>query len=185
MCQRDRADQVDLLNEEIAFVRCLMKGILRVLFFISGCALGVNGALAQCSCLNPNITAFEEFKKSEAVFIGEVLASDIVEKPAGKIRGDVYDMEIKFKVKKVWRKSLQEEVSVRFLVHGCIRDFDKGTEHLVYVHNDDKGRLRMYCCCTRSRLLVDAAEDVGEFKARGEEPKPIIVNKKNVRYWSN
>jgi hypothetical protein len=75
-----------------------MKGIVLALFFISGCVVGVDGALAQCACSHPNITALEEFKKSEAVFIGEVLSSDIVENPAHKTRGDVYDMEIKFKV---------------------------------------------------------------------------------------
>lgn len=155
-----------------------MKVIIPALVFISVCIVGVDGALAQCACAHPNITAFEEFKNSEAVFIGEVVGSDIVEKPAHKTRDDVYDMEIKFKVKKVWRKSLPEEVSVRFLVYCCIRKFEKGSEELVYAFKDDKGRLRMYCCCTRSRPLVDAAEDVKEFKERGEEPKPTIMKQK-------
>jgi hypothetical protein len=146
-----------------------MKGIGLALMFVWACVVGVDPAVAQCACAQPNITALEEFKKSEAVFIGEVLGSEIVDRSVDKTRRDVYDMQIKFKIKKVWRKSLEEHVSVRFLVYGCIRDFEKGSEHLVYAFND-KGRLRMYCCCTRSRLVVDAVEDVKEFT---EEPKPI------------
>ena len=156
-----------------------MKIIGIALFFISGCFVGVDSALAQCACADPNITAFEEFKKSEVVFIGEVLGSNIVDDPAYKSGGDVYDLEIKFKVKKVWRKSLAEEVSVRFLVYGCIRKFEKGSEQLVYAVNDNKGRLRMDCCCSRSRPLVDAAADVKEFEARGEQTKPIVINEKS------
>ena len=156
-----------------------MKIIISALFFISGCFVGVDGAFAQCSCRDPNITAFEELKKSEVVFIGEVVGSDIVEDPDHKSRGDVYDMEIRFKVKKVWRKSLPEEISVRFMVYGCIRKFEKGSEELVYAFNDNKGRLRMECCCTRSRPLVDAAADVKEFEQRGEKTKPILRNQKS------
>lgn len=164
------------MRSALRFVGIEMKVIVLALFFVSGWVVGVDDALAQCACSRPNITAFEEFKESEAVFIGEVLGADIVENPAYKTRGNAYDMEIKFKVKEVWRKSLQEKVSVRFLVDGCIRDFEKGSEHLVYAFKDNKGRLRMYCCCTRSRPLEDAVEDVKEFKKRGEELKPIIMN---------
>ena len=153
-----------------------MKRMVLAFVFISVWALGVDAAFAQCSCADPKMTAYEEFKKAEVVFIGEVLGSEIIENPAHKTRRDVYDMEIKFRVKNVWRKSVKEEVSVRFLVYGCIGKFDRGSEQLVYAFKDDKGRLRMYCCCTRSRPLVDAAEDIREFKERGEEPKAIIKN---------
>ena len=151
-----------------------MKTVLAVLLFIGSFIAGSNAAVAQCACIHPNITALEEFDKSEVVFIGEVVDSKVVEKPAYPNREDTYDMEVKFKVKKVWRKSLQEEVSVRFLVFGCIATFEKGTEHLVYAVKDDKGRLRMGCCCTRSRPLEKAGEDIKEFEKRGEEQKQVI-----------
>ena len=155
-----------------------MKRIVVGLFLISAYVLGVDAAFAQCACARPDITVLEEFKESEAVFIGEIVSKDVVEKlavPGG--RQDVYDMEIKFEVKKAWRKNLQEQVSVRFLVYGCIKPFDKGTEYLVYAFNDDKGQLRTGCCCSRTRPLAKAAEDLKEFEELGEEPKQIITTR--------
>ena len=151
-----------------------MKAVVTVLVFIFGFIAGADAVLAQCTCAHPNTNALEEFDRSEVVFIGEVVDSKVVEKPASPSREDSYDMEVKFKVKKVWRKRLQEEVSVRFLVDGCSATFKKGTEHLVYAVKDNKGRLRMYCCCTRSGPLEKAGDDIKEFEKRGEEPKQII-----------
>jgi hypothetical protein len=165
------------MKDRSARRRSKAKGIVCALLLISACVVATDAALAQCACSQPDITAFEEFQKSEVVFIGEVLSSDVVEKRAHETRPDVYDMEIKFKVKKVWRKSLHEEVSVRFRVYGCIRSWDKGSEHLVYAFKDNKGPLRMGCCCTRTTSLQDATEDIAEFKKRGEEPKPIITKR--------
>jgi hypothetical protein len=153
-----------------------MKRIIVGLFLASTCIIGVGEAYAQCTCARPDLTAFEELKDSEAVFIGEVISKEIIEKAAGYgDRQDVYDMEIKFKVKKVWRKNLRELVTVRFLVYGCIKSFDKGSEYVVYAFNDNKGQLRTGCCCSRTRPLAKAAEDLKEFEERGEKPKQVIT----------
>src|SRR5688572_25022982 len=102
-----------------------MKRILFGLVVI--CAVAVGVASGQCTCAHTYPTAFDELKDSEAVFVGEVLTVETIERPYAD-RSDVYDLGIKFKVKRVWRKDLAEQISVRFLVYGCIIHFDKGTE---------------------------------------------------------
>lgn len=152
-----------------------MKRIIIGLFLVSVSVVGVGEASAQCKCARTYPTAFDELKDVEAVFIGEVISKHIVEKPVVRAdRQNVYEMEIKFRVKKVWRKNLKELVTVRFLVYGCNIAFDNGTEYLVYAIND-KGRLRTYCCCSRTKPLSKAAEDLKEFEKRGEEPKQVII----------
>jgi hypothetical protein len=154
-----------------------MKRILFGLFLISISIVGIGEASAQCTCIRTYPTAFDELKDSEAVFIGEVLNVETIERPY-KHRPDAYDLEIKFKVKKVWRKDIDQQIALRFLVDGCISSFDKGAEYLVYAFRDKEGRLRTFCCCSRTRPLAKAAQDLEEFQKMGEKPKHVIATSK-------
>ena len=151
-----------------------MKRILFGLFFISIGIVRIGEASAQCTCIRTYPTAFDELKASETVFIGEVLNVETIERPY-KHRPDAYDLEIKFKVKKVWRKGIDQQIALRFLVDGCISSFDKGVEYLVYAYRDKEGLLRTSCCCSRTRPLAKAAKDLKEFQEMGEKPKHVIA----------
>jgi len=158
-----------------------MRKLILAICFISAFIFGALEVNAQCDCIGGNrendyrgsgyATAYQEFEKSEAIFVGEFVEMKKIERPPAFKSDFPYEYEIKFKVKKAWKKNLEEFISLRYWA-GCLIGFKEGEEYLVYafVH---EGLLRTNYC-SRTRLLSKAAVDLKEFEERGEKPRDII-----------
>jgi hypothetical protein len=158
-------------------MRKLILGISLVSAFI----FGAHEANAQCDCIGGSrennyrgskySTPYEEFQNSEAVFIGECVEMKKIKRPPAFKSDFPYEYEIKFRVKKAWKKDLDELISLRYWA-GCFIGFKEREEYLVYafVH---KGRLRTNYC-SRTRLLSTATVDLKAFEESGQKPRNII-----------
>ncbi len=104
------------------------------------------------------------------MFIGKVI--EITKTARDKNDGSYVEI-VKFEVKKAWKRDLETFVIIRNKIQGCINGFDENEEWLVYAYNKQDGMLVTYCCCSRTRLLSKAAEDLKEFEAKGEQPAKI------------
>ena len=135
---------------------------------------GARQAYAQCDCAGSTPandyrgsrypTAYDELKDAEVVFIGEVLQRSRVDLPPRHRDGYSYEYKITYKIKRAWKKEIDEIVKVR---EGgpCILGYKKGDEVLVYAFAG-RSRLRMRFC-SRTRLLAQAAVDLKEFEEKG------------------
>lgn len=158
-----------------------MKKLTLAICFVSIFIFGAHRVYAQCHCIGGNrendyrgsrySTAHEEFENSEAVFIGEFVGMKKIERPPAFKSDFPYEYEIRFKVKKAWKKNLEGVISLRYWA-GCLIGFKEGEEYLVYafVH---EGLLRTNYC-SRTRLLTKAASDLKEFEEKEEKPREII-----------
>src|SRR5687767_9897370 len=152
-----------------------MRNSTLAICFISAFIFGVREAAAQCDCVGSNrendyrgsrySTVYEEFENSEAVFVGEFVEMKKIERPPAFKSDFPYEYEIKLKVKKAWRKNLEEIVSLRYWA-GCLIGFKEGEEYLVYAFVQEEGVLRTNYC-SRTRLLSKAAGDLKEFEEKG------------------
>ncbi len=149
-------------------MRRLILGILVLGFFYFGAE--VTFAQCTCSATYRDITAHNEFKLADVVFIGKVI--EITKTARDKNDGSYVEI-VKFEVKKAWKRDLETFVIIRNKIQGCINGFDENEEWLVYAYNKQDGMLVTYCCCSRTRLLSKAAEDLKEFEAKGEQPAKI------------
>jgi hypothetical protein len=139
-----------------------------------------DGINAQCDCVGASrendyrgsryASAFEEFENSEAVFIGEFVEMKKIPRPPTFNSDFPYEYEIRFKVKRVWKKNLEENISLRYWA-GCLIGFEKGEEYIVYVFVHE-GVLRTNYC-SRTRLLTTAAGDLKEFEEKGQKPRQV------------
>ena len=129
-------------------------------------------ARAQCTCAPAyrNITPHSEFKLADAVFIGKVI--EITKSPRDK-NDDSYVEIVKFEVKKAWKRDLEPTVIIRNKIYGCLNGFDSNEEWLVYAYQSQDEPLGTSCCCSRTRLLSKATEDLKELEAKGERPTKI------------
>lgn len=158
-----------------------MRKLILAICFISAFIFGAHKVNAQCDCIGGNrendyrgsryATAYQEFENSEAIFIGEFVEMKKIERPPAFKSDFPYEYEIKFKVKKAWKKNLEEIIFLRYWA-GCLIGFKEGQEYLVYAFVHD-GMLRTNYC-SRTRLLSKAAVDLKEFEERGEKPSDII-----------
>jgi len=106
-------------------------------------------------------------KEAAAVFVGKVVSRELV--PLRESGGHV--VAFKFKVERVWKGRLQEEVLISTLQvdyqNGIVslpaEDFSPrlGESYLVYAYTGQDGRLTTKAC-SRSRRLKDAEEDIQE-----------------------
>jgi len=152
--------------------RIMIAGLFLGIFIRS-----VNPASAQCDCIgsnrendyrgSPYRTAYHEFEHSEIVFIGEVVDRKKVEIPGS----DDYEYEVTYRVKRAWKKEIEELTKVR-IGGPCLLDFGKGETVLVYAFAD-KSQLRLQFC-SRTRLLSKAAADLEEFNKVGVKPQKVI-----------
>ncbi|MCM3872683.1 MAG: hypothetical protein ND895_18535 [Pyrinomonadaceae bacterium] len=149
----------------------MRRVILIILFFISSC-FGVGDTFAQCSCLpsRAQITPHNEFKLADAVFVGRIIA---IAKTAPDKKTDSYVETVKFEVRQAWKQDLETVVTITNKVQGCVNGFKEQEEWLVYAYKKRDGTLGAYCCCTRTRRLSEAAEDLKEFGEKGEEPTTV------------
>lgn len=131
---------------------------------------GTNAALAQCACSRPNITASEEFKAADIVFVGEVVEI----KRTAPDKQNRYTETVIFKVKNAWKQDSEEFVTITNEIYGCINGFVEKKDWLVYAYKRKNGTLGTGCCCSRTKSLLKATEDLKEFEQNGEKPTNIV-----------
>jgi hypothetical protein len=148
-------------NKKIVF------GFLLIAFF----CFAADEILAQCACSATyrDITAHNEFKLADAVFVGKVI--EIKKTPRDK---DSYIEVVKFEVTRAWKHDLETNLTITNTVQGCLNGFEEKEEWLVYAYRHLDGTLGTYCCCTRTKPLSRALGDLKEFEDKGEKPMRIL-----------
>jgi len=123
--------------------------------------LTANETCAQCTCVPTyvNITARNEFNLAYAVFVGKVVA--IKNTPPDK--NNQYVQTVTFQVTRAWKHDVNSSLIITNRIEGCINGFEKNEEWLVYAYKNQDGTLGTYCCCSRTRLLANADDDVKTF----------------------
>jgi hypothetical protein len=184
----DRADLESLPDVAARFNVSRRNGTRRSIlpiFFFGVILFGAFVANAQCECVggkpendyrgNPLYpTAYDEFKGSEAVFVGEFIDENRIEiAPPYKGYSFSYEYQVKFRVETAWKTKLREFVTVRMNAN-CVIGFKKGDKYLVYALGGTNHLLRIKYC-SRTRLLTKASDDLREFEANGEKPRRILV----------
>jgi hypothetical protein len=127
------------------------------------------GSMLMCSRAqryNPS----QRIKLADAVFIGKVI--EIKNTPRDKDTGS-YVETVKFEIKKAWKQDLDSFVVIQNKIQGCINGFEVNEEWLVYVYEMEDSTLGTYCCCSRTKVLSKAAEDLKEFESNGEQQREI------------
>ena len=137
-----------------------MKRILFGALLICTYIYGGRDTFAQCDCMG-NVsedirgsryaTAFEELKNSDAVFYGQVVEMKMIDRKPVREGADNYEVEIKFRVEKAWRRDLNEYLTIREYSDGCGIGFSVASRWLVYAYLDDDKNFRTGYC-TRTRL---------------------------------
>jgi len=149
-----------------------MRKSILLLLFLGLLYAGAQDTLAQCACAQEyiNITPHKEFNLAHAVFIGKVI--EIKKTVPDKDTGS-YIETVKFELKKAWKRDSESFVIITNKIQGCANGFDENEEWLVYAYKMQDGTLVTGCCCSRTKLLTEAAEDLKEFKAKGAQPAKI------------
>lgn len=140
-----------------------MKLIIMPLIIFALALLNASTTLA-CSCSNP-VPPREELKKRDVVFLGKVISR--------KKSSD--GVEVVFKVERVWKGKITEEASIFTGYTADLYDYENmcapilklGESYLIYAYGNDKLETDV---CTRTRLLIHAAEDLRGL-GRGKKPK--------------
>jgi hypothetical protein len=116
--------------------------------------IGIAPEVSACTCRVP--TPKVAFEKSEAVFVGEFTGFTTVLSDGRRVDAR------RFKVKKLWKGSLESTVILPFSdIPGMCGDLKlmKGQEYLIYL-SSWKGELILDVDCGRSRNVKNAAEDL-------------------------
>ena len=159
-----------------------MKQLVLGNLLIVAFAFGAGDSLAQCDCIGAvkdirgtrYSTAYEELKNADAVFYGQVVEMKMIDRKPVRKGADNYEVEIKFRVEKAWRKDVDEFITIRDYSEACIIGFDIGDRWLVYAHLDDEGNFRTgYCTRTRSADR-NVETDFKEFEKNKEKQTRII-----------
>ena len=137
---------------------------------------------AQCDCIGAAedirgtgyATAYEELKHADAVFYGQVVQIKMIDRKPIRKGADKYELEIKFRVEKAWRRDLDQYITIREYSDGCIIGFNIAARWLVYAQLDEDKNLRVDYC-TRTRIVYkNVEEDFKEFEQHGEKQTRII-----------
>ena len=165
-------------------MRMIIFGALLIFTF----AFGARGAYAQCCCMinvsqdirgSRYSTAYEELKNSDAVFYGQVVEMKMADRQPVREGAANYEVEIKFKVEKAWRRDLDEYITIREYSDGCLIGFSIASRWLVYAYLDDDKNFRTGYC-TRTRVVLRNVEkDFKEFEEKGEKQTNIIKASSN------
>lgn len=159
-----------------------MKQLSFGMLLVFTLAFAERQSLAQCDCINPSpdirgsrySTAYEELKNSDVVFYGQVVGMKMIDRKPAREGADNYEVEITFRVEKVWRRDLDEFITIREYSDGCIIGFQIAGRWLVYARFDDDKTLRTGYC-TRTRVVYKNVEkDFKEFEKNGEKQTRII-----------
>ena len=159
-----------------------MRSIVIIILLACTIILGTSTAFSQCgSCIDDYFSVYDEFKGSKAVFIGKVIEIKKIEESKNTDTAtniDYYEFKVKFEVQTAWKNNLPETIIITN-IGSKNSDFKLGESYLVYAYDRhyDKENLRAHTgCCSRTKLLSEAEEDLQEFKNKGEKPTSIIRN---------
>jgi hypothetical protein len=145
-------------------------------------AAGTRQTFAQCDCAGASkdirgtryATAYEELKNAEAVFYGQVVEMKMIAREPARKGANNYEVEIKFRVEKVWRRDLDEFIAIREYSDGCIIGFRIADRWLVYAKFDEDKKFRT-SYCTRTRVAYQNVEtDFKEFEKNHVTQTKII-----------
>jgi hypothetical protein len=157
-----------------------MRSIIIGILLVSTIIFGNSTAYSQCgSCIYDYFSVYDEFKGSNAVFSGKVVEIKKVEESKNTdttTNTDYYEFKVKFKVETAWKTDLPETITI-INTDSKNSHFKLGESYLVYayvLHYDNKNLRAHIGCCTRTKLLSEAEEDLREFKNKGEKPTNII-----------
>jgi len=141
--------------------------------FVALLVFSVKEGNAQCTCAEAyrDITPHAEFKLADLVVIGEVLE---IKKTDVDQKSGNYTETVKVKVRTVWKRDIGSIITIRNRVAGCLNGFDEKEEWLLYVYKNHEGWLGTYCCCSRTRPLSRADQDLEEFAKEGEMPARVL-----------
>jgi hypothetical protein len=149
-----------------------MRKIILGVLIITICGFGARKTFAQCSC-SPRLTLREHFQRADAVFVGKIIEVKMI--PQENI--DEYVKVMKVEVKQTWKQDLGKFVIVkRYPEKGTTSSAQPNDELLFYGYKikDDDGSFVAGGCCSRTTILLNAAEDLEQFRKMGEKPKKII-----------
>jgi hypothetical protein len=156
----------------------LVLGILSIFAF----AFGAGDTLAQCDCIGATedipgtrySTAYEELKNADAVFYGQVVEMKMIARQPVREGANNYEVEIKFRVEKAWRRDLDEFITIREYSDGCIIGFGIADRWLVYAQFDEDKNLRT-SYCTRTRVTYKNVQtDFNDFEKNHVKQTKII-----------
>lgn len=148
-----------------------MKKLILSILFLSVFCLAVHQVFAQCACKAQykNITAHNELKLADAVFVGTI--TEI--KKSARDKSYSYVETVKFQVKNAWKQDLETFVTVRNTIQGCLNGFEAEEEWLIYAYDNGDGTFRTHCCCSRTKLFSKVVEDLKEFEEKGEKQTTV------------
>ncbi|MBX3244357.1 MAG: hypothetical protein KF685_07855 [Acidobacteria bacterium] len=157
-----------------------MRNIVLAILCISIITFGNSTVYSQCgSCIENYFSVYDEFSGSKAVFVGKVIEIKKIEESRNTdttTNTDYYQFKVIFEIGTAWKTDLPETIIITN-TSSKNSDFKLGESYLVYasVRHYDKENLRAHTgCCSRTKLLSDAKEDLQEFKNKGEKPAKII-----------
>jgi hypothetical protein len=109
------------------------------------------GTVEACTCRAPDPPA-EEFKRTDAVFIGVVTAFT---------EESERDRKATLAIVKIWKGDFNRVDAIYTVSHGagCGVYFQVGASYLIYANEDDAGKFQTHVC-TRTARLRDAEEDL-------------------------
>jgi hypothetical protein len=155
------------------------KLLFLIIVFVAAVIGATSDTRAQCDCVGytPEVrgsrygSAVEDLMHSEVVFIGEVVETRKVARLAKSPNEENFEIEIRFKVQRAWKRAVDEYVTVRNNGDHCIFTFETGKQYLVYAVAE--GDLLRTWYCSRTRLAERAKKDLDEFESKGVRPTEI------------
>ena len=133
-----------------------------------------------CTCMHLRGDPAAGFAAASAVFAGKVI--DITEGESSPLAPWLKTLAVKFRVEKSW-KLVRKDVVTVFTVNTsslCGFPFSVGERYLVYAHG--LGTALSTDICTRTRLLLDAQEDLDYLRRKRllkgkkySEPRLMLV----------
>ncbi len=150
-----------------------MKTIILSFLVATMFSLHLRETFAQCSCW-PKLTLQEEFQRADEVFVGKVIETTRVPYENDSVT------VVKVEVIQAWKQDSERFVTIKdFPEKGFTNSHELNVEWLLYAHRikDGNGAFVAWHCCSRTKRLSEAAEDLKQFRKMGEKPKKILETK--------
>ncbi len=157
-----------------------MKSVIVSLLTFVILAFGVRYTFGQCDCakdIDPKLgfaTAYDELKSVDVVFYGQIVEVKMLDQKPEDVAAGNYEVGVKFRVEKAWRKDLDEFVTIREYRNHCLIGFDVTERWLVYGRFDKNNYLRTNSCTRTKRADKNVDKDFKEFEKNGEKQTKII-----------
>jgi hypothetical protein len=146
-----------------------------------------------CECVDVTGGAYERFQQADAVFIGQVSDTRILENLSGI--SSYQQVEVKFEIKRALKGASGKEVFLRTGTgpSDCGLSFEKGKKYLVYAYGPI-GNLETDSCA-KTKEMKYAARDLKDIRGRRlqtillessrEKPGKIIISRPLRRSRTN